>query len=455
MQRQQKSLLKCIVWGFVLFYAIAVATALTPQEIAETALGSTVHLGIIDTQANPKFGSGFVVHNDQIATNHHVIEDMLVEFAKLVGKKEVYPIEAILAVDKERDLAIVKVAGLDVPALPLGDSDTVQIGERVYVAGNPQGLEGTFSDGIISAIRGDSANKVFQMTAPISQGSSGGPVLNENGEVIGVSFAIFRGGQNLNFAIPVNYLKPLITMPITPPPVKPKPAKPTVDSSSVEPQQVKPQSDPSPVEPKPVIPQVYSPKPEPPNPRPRHEMLEKGIKLYEQARYDEAIKALSSVVREVKDSEQQAQAYLYLGCSKWGYGESNDKVREQFQEAIRHNPDQKLPTRIGEDHPIFGELLEEVRKELTGELTVISLLPQTEIWIDGNGIDKKMLDTGIVSRRLLEGDYIVEGIYTGGFKRRVVTIEPNHHKELDLEIPPIVKHVYCHRKFRPLSKPRL
>ena len=66
--------------------------------------------------------------------------------------------------------------------------------------------------------------------------------------------------------------------------------------------------------------------------------------------------------------EGQAQAYLYLGCSKWGFGEANDKVKDQFREALRHNPDQKLPTRIGEDHPVFGELFEEVRKELTREV---------------------------------------------------------------------------------------
>ena len=169
-------------------------------------------------------------------------------------------------------------------------------------------------------------------------------------------------------------------------------------------------------------------------------LLKKESKLYEQARYNEAIRALNFAVRGLKNPEQLAQAYLYLGCSKRGSGEGYDKVREQFQESIRHNPNQKLPPRVGKDHPIFGELLEKVRKELTGKLTVISLLPETEIWIGGNGIDRKMLGTGIVSRRLLTGDYIVEGIYTGGSKRKVVTIEPNDDTELDLEIPPIMKH---------------
>ena len=406
----QKLLLIFIVWGLVLCYGITVTTALTSQEIAKTALGSTVHLGFIDGKGDPKLGSGFVVRNGQIATNYHVIKGTSMGFAKLVGKEDMYVIEEILSVNEERDLAIVKVIGIHVPALSLGDSDAVQIGDRIYVAGNPRGLEGSFSDGIISAIRGDATDKVFQMTAPISQGSSGGPVFNEKGEVIGISFATFLDGQNLNFAIPVNYLKPMVIMPVDPPPA---------DSKGVEP---------------PVNP------PKPPEPSPSQKAFEKGIKLYEQAKYSEAIKTLNSALRELEDPKQQARAYLYLGCAKWGIGESKAQVKDQFQAAIRHNPEQKLPPRIGKDHPIFAELLEEIRKEWTGELTVISLLPQTEIWIDGNGVDRKMLGTGIVNRRLLKGNYTVEGIYEGVTKRKVVEIEPNYHKELDLEIPPLLKH---------------
>jgi hypothetical protein len=96
--------------------------------------------------------------------------------------------------------------------LPLGDSNTVQIGEKIYVAGNPLGLEGTVSDGIISSRRDRYTKERLQMTAPISPGSSGGPVLNRKGKVIGVSVATFRAleAQNLNFAIPSNYLKALL-----------------------------------------------------------------------------------------------------------------------------------------------------------------------------------------------------------------------------------------------------
>ena len=441
MQRQQKLLLSCMVGGLMLFYGIA---ALTSPEIAKTALGSTVHLGIFDAQVNLLArGSGFFVGPNQIATNYHVIEAILNEGAiggaKLVGKEDIYAIEKIVAHSKNHDLAIVKVkgvkiTGINVPALPLGDSDAVQIGDKVYVAGNPEGLEGTFSDGIISAIRGNSTDKIFQMTAPISPGSSGGPVLNDSGKVIGISVGGMEHGQNLNFAIPVNYLK--VIMPTTLTPTEPKPVNPP----PVEPKPTKPQADPPPAEPKQDTTEAPPLEPEPPKPPPRHDMLEKGIKLYEQARYNEAIEALSSAIRDLEDPEQRARAYLYLGASKRGSGEGNDKVKEQFQESIRHNPNQKLPPRVGEDHPIFAELLDEIRKELTGELTVISLLPQTEIWIFGTGTDRKMLGTGIVSSRLLRGNYIVEGIYAGESRRKTVAIEPDRHEVLDLGIPPIVEH---------------
>ena len=81
--------------------------------------------------------------------------------------------------------------------------------------GNPRGLEGTFSQGIISSIRNVGTDKLLQLTAPISPGSSGGPVLNDKGQIVSVSVATFRGGQNLNFAIPSNYLKKLIKQIVT------------------------------------------------------------------------------------------------------------------------------------------------------------------------------------------------------------------------------------------------
>ena len=104
---------------------------------------------------------------------------------------------------KARIWRFLQVTAPGVPPLPLGDSDSVEIGATVYVVGNPKGyLEGTFSNGIISGVREGATNKQLQMTAPISPGSSGGPVLNGKGEVIGVSSMIVEGGPESQFCHP-------------------------------------------------------------------------------------------------------------------------------------------------------------------------------------------------------------------------------------------------------------
>ena len=218
--RNPRKLFWCFtVLGLLSFCLTNAASVQTAEQIAENALAATVYLEMTDRNGKTLgFGSGFFVGQNQIATNFHVIEGAAKGTAKQVGKSAKYTIEGISAADKKNDLAVVTVTAIATEPLPLGDSDALKIGETVYVAGNPRGLEGTFSDGIISSLRKADARKRIQMTAPISPGSSGGPVLNRSGEVIGVSSMIVEGGQNLNFAIPSNYLKTLL--------VQVEPAKP-------------------------------------------------------------------------------------------------------------------------------------------------------------------------------------------------------------------------------------
>lgn len=195
------------------------AQAQTAQEIAQNAFASTVLLVMEDANGQPlSLGSGFFVHNNEIVTNLHVVAGAARGYAKLIGQTKKYEIEGLTGVDLNYDLAILKASTGNTRFLTLGDSESVQIGDSVYAVGNPQGLEGTFSQGIVSSIREIGTGKFFQMTAPISPGSSGGPVLSAEGEVIGVSVATYKGGQNLNFAIPVSYLKSLLgkTGPVKP-----------------------------------------------------------------------------------------------------------------------------------------------------------------------------------------------------------------------------------------------
>ena len=189
-------------------------TAITPQEIAKSAFQSTVALEMeLADGSRRTLGSGFFVLKNAIATNLHVIHGVSSRcYAKLVDQTNEYLIEGYTHIDVERDLVILKVSGTNTTKALWGNSNKAEVGDTVYAVGNPSGLEGTFSDGIISGIRSDGANKLLQISAPISSGSSGGSVLNSEGKVIGVS-AASRDGQNLNFAIPSNYIKKLLAKP--------------------------------------------------------------------------------------------------------------------------------------------------------------------------------------------------------------------------------------------------
>lgn len=193
---------------------------LTAQEIAQKARTSTVLLWTLNANGDVVgSGSGFFVSSGKIATNYHVIDGATTIFARVIEKEKTYVVESIAASDKSHDLVILTVPDVTTPTLELADSDKVEIGENVYAIGNPQGWEGTFSEGIISSIREYSTNKWIQITAPVSPGSSGGAVLNNKGEVIGIAtVAYFRiepklkvnRSQNINFAVPSNYLNTLL-----------------------------------------------------------------------------------------------------------------------------------------------------------------------------------------------------------------------------------------------------
>jgi tetratricopeptide (TPR) repeat protein len=148
-------------------------------------------------------GSGFFIANNRVITNRHVIERSTRVVITLVDGKK-FVAKGVLAVDGEGDLALLQVdvpAGLSRP-LPIV-SRVPQEGESIVVIGNPFGLEGSVSDGIVSAVREISGyGKIIQITAPISPGSSGSPVVNMYGQVIGVATLQAAEGQSLNFAVP-------------------------------------------------------------------------------------------------------------------------------------------------------------------------------------------------------------------------------------------------------------
>lgn len=183
------------------------AEPLTPRQIAERATPSIVLIEL----AGGGVGTGFLVAGDgRIVTNFHVIAGQSQARVKLADGRELEALE-VMAVDPAHDLAIIRVGEAGLPPLPLGDSSSVRAGDRVIAIGHPLGLGTTISDGLVSAVREvDPTLTVLQITAPISPGSSGGPLFNDRGEVIGVTVGYLANGQNLNIGMPANYLAPML-----------------------------------------------------------------------------------------------------------------------------------------------------------------------------------------------------------------------------------------------------
>jgi len=179
----------------------------TASEIAEIARRASVQVVAIDGRGEPmKEGTGFFVSADGlIATNYHVINNArALRVQTLDGDplSEVY----LVATDPTRDLAMLRIERVSGPFLHVATRAMAATGDPVYVMGNPLGQVGTFSTGVVSATRELPDRELIQITAPISPGSSGGPVLNGAGDVIGVATLNLRDGQNMNFAVSARYL---------------------------------------------------------------------------------------------------------------------------------------------------------------------------------------------------------------------------------------------------------
>lgn len=183
----------------------------TLEELASQATRAVVRIDA-ETPSGSKQGSGFIVDSTgRILTNHHVVRDARSVRVRLASG-DIYDRVSVLTVDGRRDIAVLQIPGYDLPWLSLGNSDSVRVGSEVIAIGSPLGLENTVSTGIVSGRREEAEGyRVLQISAPTSEGSSGGPVMSRRGEVIGIAVSQMRDGQNLNFAVPINYARGLLT----------------------------------------------------------------------------------------------------------------------------------------------------------------------------------------------------------------------------------------------------
>jgi S1-C subfamily serine protease len=180
---------------------------LSPQEIYQSESGGMALIETYDDEGRKReLGSGFVVASDgTTVTNYHVIRGAYRAMVKF-NDGTVGSVDGVDAYDQNRDLAVIRLTPAPKTVLEIGDSDRVQVGDKIVAIGSPLGLQNTMTVGIVSAIR----SGVIQMSAPISPGSSGGAVFDQYGKVVGVSVAFIAQGQNLNFAIPINWVKPYL-----------------------------------------------------------------------------------------------------------------------------------------------------------------------------------------------------------------------------------------------------
>lgn len=197
--------------------AVCTATLVLPVPVAaqsaspevRRAAGLVVTLRGYDAYGNVTTqGSGFYFGAGRIATNYHVVRGAVRVTIVDAAGETVREATSAEALDERLDLAVLAAPGRRGDGLSL-HTFLPEIGDRVFAYGSPKGLYGTMTDGIVSAVRDRGGRTVIQISAPLSPGSSGGPVLDERGRVIGVTVSSVRGGQNLNFAVPARELAQL------------------------------------------------------------------------------------------------------------------------------------------------------------------------------------------------------------------------------------------------------
>ncbi len=194
----------------------------TVPELVKTMAPAVVFIGKADAKGEvTAIGSGFVTDpSGVIVTNFHVIAGAAGLLVKMKDG-EIYDRVDVVDYDQRRDIAVLKIRAFKaLPSLALSDRE-IDPGEEAVAIGNPQGLEHTVSTGVISAFRQAEGYRLMQISVPISPGSSGGPLFTLDGKVIGITSAgvVAEGAQNLNFAVPIGYVRPLLSSKSAPIPI--------------------------------------------------------------------------------------------------------------------------------------------------------------------------------------------------------------------------------------------
>jgi len=313
---------------FLLLLASSVQAQSTLPELVRRVKPSVVAITTYDANNEALMtGSGFFTSPGQVVTNLHVVRGASrAEIKTLDGKGRVYPVTGTLAVDEEGDLVLLNI---DMPLERVRTIDLAKSlpdeGEQIFVIGNPLKLEGSVSDGIVSAIREvPDVGRIIQITAPISHGNSGSPVFNLHGQVLGVVTVKVTNGQNINLAIWASRVAQL----------KPDKLHPLSELST----------------------------------KPKTELAESlyrtGLESLWLGNYDNAVGYFENAVNK---NPRRAEAWVQVGYCKLKQGKSQEAIRA-YQQALQLKPDNaEVHNKLGDAYYYAGRLREAIESYTEAE----------------------------------------------------------------------------------------
>lgn len=177
--------------------------ALSPEDLFAKASASVVRVNVLNGNQGVAMGSGVVLGSGTVITNCHVARAGT--RLKVLQGNDSWDASVDVA-DERHDLCRLSVPGLNAPGVVMGSVNQLRVGQKVYAIGSPKGLDMTLSDGLVSSLRQTPEGALIQTSAPISPGSSGGGLFTEEGLLVGIVTFQMASGQNLNFALPVDWV---------------------------------------------------------------------------------------------------------------------------------------------------------------------------------------------------------------------------------------------------------
>jgi len=308
----------CVAFALLFFPGAArpQATSLSPQELFKRLASSVFVVEALSAEGSVvAFGSGVAVASDQVATNRHVVAEGI--SLRIRQGSRTWP-AIVTHLDADHDLCRLKAEGLNTSPPGVRRSSSLQVGERVYAIGAPQGLELTLSEGLVSGLRDNEGVRIIQTTAPVSAGSSGGGLFDAQGRLVGITTFIVAEGQNLNFALPGDWVLALDNHAVS--------AKPNTKAESLEFQAL-----------------VWA---------------LRGHLEGEAGKHEQAVQAYREAIRLKPDL---ADAWYNLGIAYRKVGQYQQAV-QAYREAIRLRPDDaEAWNNLGIAYDQLGQLQEAIR----------------------------------------------------------------------------------------------